>query len=126
LALQGTERVLEIGTDSGYQTALLVELVAEVYSIGFFPELAERANRLLEEKSNQRVGDGRAGWASAAPFAAVVCYAAPAAPLLEQLAPGRRLIVPLGAEHQYLVLVRRVKTGFSQRQLLPVRFVPLL
>ena len=133
LALQGTERVLEIGTGSGYQTALLAELVAEVYSIEFFPELAERANRRLEENSNQhvtiRVGDGRAGWASAAPFDAVVCSAAPAAiptPLLEQLAPGGRLIVPLGVEHQYLVLVRRVETGFSQRQLLPVRFVPLL
>ena len=132
LALQGTERALD-GTGSGYQTALLAELVAEVYSIEFFPELAERANRLLEENSNQRVtirvGDGRAGWASAAPFDAVVCSAAPAAipsPLLEQLAPGGRLIVPLGVEHQYLVLVRRVETGFSQRQLLPVRFVPLL
>ena len=80
LALQGTERVLEIGTGSGYQTALLAELVAEVYSIEFFPELADR---LLEENSNQRVtirvGDGRAGWASAAPFDAVVCSAAPAA-----------------------------------------------
>ena len=134
LALQGTERVLEIGTGSGYQTALLAELVAEVYSIEFFPELAERANRLLKENSNHhrvtiRVGDGRAGWSSAAPFDAVVCSAAPAAiptPLLEQLAPGGRLIVPLGVEHQYLVLVRRVETGFSQRQLLPVRFVPLL
>lgn len=107
--------------------------MAEVYSIEFFPELAEHANRLLEETSNQRVtirvGDGRAGWASAAPFDAVVCSAAPAAippPLLEQLAPGGRLIVPLGIEHQHLVLVRRVETGFSQRQLLPVRFVPLL
>ena len=133
LALQGTERVLEIGTGSGYQTALLAELVAEVYSIEFVLELAERANSSLKENSNQRVtirvGDGRAGWSSAAPFDAVVCSAAPAAiptPLLEQLAPGGRLIVPLGVEHQYLVLVRRVETGFSQRQLLPVRFVPLL
>ena len=133
LALQGTERVLEIGTGSGYQTALLAELVAEVYSIEFFLELAERANRSLKENSNQRVtiriGEGRAGWSSAAPFDAVVCSAAPAAiptPLLEQLAPGGRLIMPLGVEHQYLVFVRRVETGFSQRQLLPVRFVPLL
>ena len=133
LALQGTERVLEIGTGSGYQTALLAELVAEVYSIEFVLELAERANSSLKENSNQRVtirvGDGRAGWSSAAPFDAVVCSAAPAAiptPLLEQLAPGGRLIMPLGVEHQYLVLVRRVETGFSQRQLLPVRFVPLL
>ena len=133
LALQGTERVLEIGTGSGYQTALLAELVAEVYSIEFFLELAEGANRLLKENSNQRVtirvGDGRAGWSSAAPFDAVVCSAAPAAiptPLLDQLAPGGRLILPLGVEHQYLVLLRRVETGFSQRQLLPVRFVPLL
>jgi protein-L-isoaspartate(D-aspartate) O-methyltransferase len=133
LALQGTERVLEIGTGSGYQTALLAELAAEVYSIEFVLELAERANSSLKENSNQRVtirvGDGRAGWSSAAPFDAVVCSAAPAAiptPLLEQLAPGGRLIMPLGVEHQYLVLVRRVETGFSQRQLLPVRFVPLL
>jgi protein-L-isoaspartate(D-aspartate) O-methyltransferase len=104
-------------------------LVAEVYIIEYFPELAERTNRLLEENSNQRVGDGQAGWASAAPFDAVVCSAAPAAippPLLEQSAPSGRLVEPLGVEHQYFVLVRRVETGFSQRQLLPVRFVPLL
>ena len=133
LRLLGTERVLEIGTGSGYQTALLAELAAEVYSIEYFPALAERTSRLLEQDGyasvSIRIGDGRVGWASAAPFDAVVCSAAPAeipSPLLEQLAPGGRLILPLGIERQYLILLQRVETGFSQRQLLPVRFVPLL
>ena len=133
LDLQGTERVLEIGTGSGYQTALLAELAAEVNSIEFFPELAERANSLLQRDNCARVairiGDGRAGWSSAAPFDAIVCSAAPAAiphSLLEQLAPGGRLIIPVGVERQFLVLVQRVETGYSQRQLLPVRFVPLI
>lgn len=133
LALQGTERVLEIGTGSGYQTALLAELAAEVYSIELFPELAEQASRQLAatgyEQVEIRVDDGRAGWPDAAPFDAVVCSAAPATiphTLCEQLALGGRLILPLGVERQYLVLVQSAETGFSQRQLLPVRFVPML
>ena len=107
-------------------------MAAEVNSIEFFPELAERANILLQRDNIARVtiriGDGRAGWFSAAPFDAKVCSAAPAEiphSLLERLAPSGRLTIPVGVERQFRVLVQRVETGYIQRQLLPVRFVPL-
>lgn len=132
LGLQGTERVLEIGTGSGYQTALLAELAGPVYSIEFFASLAAQARRDLAATGYGhvalRVGDGRAGWPEVAPFDAIVSSAAPAAippALLEQLAPAGRLILPLGTQRQHLVLVERNATGLSQRKLLPVRFVPM-
>lgn len=132
LGLQGTERVLEIGTGSGYQTALLAELAGPVYSIEFFSDLAAQARRVLAAtgygRVALRVGDGRLGWPEAAPFDAIVSSAAPAAippVLLEQLAPAGRLILPLGTQRQHLVLVERSATGLSQRKLLPVRFVPM-
>jgi len=132
LGLQGGERVLEIGTGSGYQTALLAELVGQVYSIEFFSELAAQARRVLADAGYEhvalRVGDGRMGWAEAAPFDAIVCSAAPATippALTEQLAPNGRFILPLGTQRQHLVLVERSATGLSQRKLLPVRFVPM-
>lgn len=132
LGLQGTERVLEIGTGSGYQTALLAELAGRVYSIEFFADLAAQARRVLAATGYDhvalRVGDGRAGWPEAAPFDAIVCSAAPAAippALIEQLAPAGRLILPLGTQRQHIVLVERSATGLSQRKLLPVRFVPM-
>ena len=132
LGLQGPERVLEIGTGSGYQTALLAELASPVYSIEFFSDLAVQARRALAATGYGhvalRVGDGRAGWPEAAPFDAIVCSAAPAAippALIEQLAPAGRLILPLGTQRQHLVLVEHSATGLSQRKLLPVRFVPM-
>ena len=132
IGLQGGEKVLEIGTGSGYQTALLAELAAQVYSIEYFHALAERAGQVLTNAGYDhvalRVGDGRQGWPDQAPFDAIIVAAAPAeipSPLIAQLATGGRLIIPLGVERQLLTLVQRVETGFRQRQLLPVRFVPM-
>ena len=132
LGLQGAERVLEIGTGSGYQTALLAELAGQVYSIEFFSELAAQARCVLADAGYShvalRVGDGRMGWPEAAPFDAIVCSAAPATippALTAQLAPAGRLILPLGTQRQHLVLVERSATGLSQRKLLAVRFVPM-
>ena len=132
IGLQGGEKVLEIGTGSGYQTALLAELAAQVYSIEYFHALAERAGQALTNAGYDhvalRVGDGRQGWPDQAPFDAIICSAAPTeipSPLIAQLATGGRLIIPLGVERQLLTLVQRVETGFRQRQLLPVRFVPM-
>ena len=132
LGLQGAERVLEIGTGSGYQTALLAELAGQVYSIEFFAERAARARGVLADAGYSdialRVGDGRMGWPEAAPFGAIVCSASPATippALTEQLAPDGRLILPLGTQRQHIVLVERSATGLRQRNLLAVRFVPM-
>ncbi|MCA9519367.1 MAG: protein-L-isoaspartate(D-aspartate) O-methyltransferase, partial [Myxococcales bacterium] len=115
LRLRGVERVLEIGTGSGYQTALLAELAAEVFSIERVPTLAERAEGDLERLGYRnvsiRVGDGTLGWPECAPYDAIVVSAgAPRvpAPLVEQLGDGGVLAVPVGSRSvQYLTLVRR-------------------
>jgi protein-L-isoaspartate(D-aspartate) O-methyltransferase len=136
LGLRGTERVLEIGTGSGYQTAILAHLAREVFSVEIIPALAEAARALLVERLGYRnvslrVGDGAEGWPEAAPFDAIlVAAAAPEIPrpLLDQLAPGGRMIIPVGGapEVQSLRLVVRGNDGASlQSDLLPVRFVPL-
>jgi protein-L-isoaspartate(D-aspartate) O-methyltransferase len=139
LALQGRERVLEVGTGSGYQTAILCELLplsTTVRTIEIVPELSWRAQRVLAELGYEnvefRVGDGAQGWPEAAPFDAILVAAAPAvvpAPLLEQLAPGGRLVIPVGAmpENQELQLWRRdpATRALERRGLMQVRFVPL-
>ena len=132
LGLRGRERILEIGTGSGYQTALLAELAAEIYTVEYFPTLAERALKALTAAGYSdvglRIGNGRAGWPEAGPFDAIVCSAAPTAiptRLADQLAAGGRLILPLGEEQQQLVAVWRERDGYHQRQLMPVRFVPM-
>jgi protein-L-isoaspartate(D-aspartate) O-methyltransferase len=133
VALRGDERVLEVGTGSGYQAAVLAELAREVFTIELLAPLAARARETLEAlgyaQVHVRAGDGYQGWPEAAPFDAIVVTAAPEhvpAPLLAQLAPGGRLIVPVGGAEQELVLVRRTADGFAEERLLPVRFVPLL
>lgn len=130
--LSPTDRVLEIGTGSGYQTAILSELVAEVWSIEIIPSLAESARKALRggpyDNVHLRVGDGYGGWPEAAPFDAIVVTAAPGhvpEPLLEQLAPGGRLVIPVGGLEQEIVRVRRTKKGTKEERLLPVRFVPM-
>ena len=136
LRLTGDERVLEVGTGSGYQTAVLSLLAREVFSIEIVPELAARASELLLrtlELTNVRlrVGDGRLGWPEAAPFDGIIVTAAPGdipEPLREQLAPGGRLVIPVGADPdlQVLKVLQRGDDGVSQEtDLLPVRFVPL-
>lgn len=133
LHLTGSERVLEVGTGSGYQAAILSQLAAEVYTIEFIPELAESAERLLTELGltniHVHVGDGSKGWPPSAPYDAIlVAAAAPQvpSPLLEQLSENGRLIIPVGGQGtQSLELWRREKGAFERKALIPVAFVPL-
>jgi protein-L-isoaspartate(D-aspartate) O-methyltransferase len=138
LELKGVERVLEVGTGSGYALAVLAEMLpvnAEVRGIEIIGELAGRAQRTLAELgyTNVRVrqGDGALGWPEAAPFDAILVSAAPRrvpGALLEQLAPGGRLVLPVGpsSDRQELQLWRRLpQGGFDRRTLMQVRFVPL-
>ncbi|TYT27508.1 protein-L-isoaspartate(D-aspartate) O-methyltransferase [Luteimonas viscosa] len=129
------DRVLEVGTGSGYQAAVLGELGAQVYSIEIVAPLAQQAQRLLEELGYRNVvvkaGDGYAGWPEHAPFDAIVVTAAPEripAPLLEQLKPGGRLVIPVGPlqSAQELRVVEKDASGqLHERDIAPVRFVPL-
>lgn len=134
LALRGDEKVLEVGTGSGYQTAVLARLAAQVYTIERIASLAQRAAALLAEMSidnvQYRVDDGSLGWPEHAPYDAIlVTCAAPQlpAPLLEQLADGGRMVTPVGPRG-YQDLVRVVRTGdaFDEERLSPVAFVPLI
>jgi protein-L-isoaspartate(D-aspartate) O-methyltransferase len=133
LELKGGEKVLEVGTGSGYQTAVLAEIAGEVWTIEIVPGLAERARSVLEGLGylniHFRVGDGSEGWPEEAPFdGIIVTAAAPRLPpaLEGQLGAGGRMIVPVGLDLQELVLVRRTATGLDRERLLGVRFVPLV
>ncbi len=132
IALSGGEKVLEVGTGSGYQAAVLAELGATVYSIELEPELAERARRDLERLGYKdvhvRTGDGYRGWPEHAPFDAVIVTAAPnhvPPALVEQLAVGGRMILPVGDFEQDLLLLRKDETGVHREVLMGVRFVPM-
>lgn len=125
-------RVLEVGTGSGYQAAVLAELGAEVWSIEIVEPLAraaaERLRRLGYANVHVRTGDGYRGWPEHAPFDAILVTAAPPEippPLLEQLAVGGRLVVPVGVGVQDLVVVTRTPTGYTRRVAEAVRFVPM-
>jgi protein-L-isoaspartate(D-aspartate) O-methyltransferase len=134
LALRGGERVLDVGTGSAYQAAVLAELAAEVVTIERIPELAEEARTRLAEAGYASVdvllGDGSLGVPERAPFDAIaVAAASPTVPpaLYEQLVEGGRLVVPRGSRWgQDLVLVERTQEGPIERSSIPVRFVPLL
>ena len=134
LGLEGHERVLDVGTGSGYQAAVLAELAAEVVTIERVPELAEAARRALVEAGHGdvdvRVGDGSLGVPDRAPFAAIaVAAAAPSIPpaLYSQLVDGGRLVVPRGSRSgQELVLVVRTPDGPRERASVACRFVPLV
>ncbi len=125
-------KVLEIGTGSGYQAAVLAECVDRVYTIEIVPELGQQAASLLErlgyDTVHVRVGDGFDGWPDEAPFDAVVVTAAPdeiPQPLLDQLAVGGRLVIPVGVYAQELVLVTRTERGYDRKKVTDVRFVPM-
>jgi protein-L-isoaspartate(D-aspartate) O-methyltransferase len=132
LELRGTERVLEIGTGSGYQAAVLSEIVPEVYTIEILPELKEQAGTLLAKLDYKnirlRTGDGYMGWPDHAPFDRIIVTAAPEdvpQPLIDQLKEGGRLIIPLGKINQDLVIIKKEKSGITRQTTIPVRFVPM-
>jgi protein-L-isoaspartate(D-aspartate) O-methyltransferase len=133
LGVRESHRVLEIGTGSGYQAAILGELAREVYTIEIVPELAQRAAATLRGLgySNVRVraGDGYAGWPEESPFDRIIVTAAPEQipqPLIDQLAVGGRLVVPVGAQGgaQWITIVEKTERGIVQRRTIPVAFVP--
>lgn len=133
LNLKKTDKVLEIGTGSGYQAAILAELVDKVLTIEIVEPLARHAEQTLAELGYKnvrvRVGDGYQGWPEEAPFDAIIVTAAPEhvpQPLLDQLATGGRLILPVGRGIQSLELYHRTAEGYQQKTLTPVRFVPLV
>ena len=130
---QPTDRVLEIGTGSGYQAAILAELVAEVYSIEIIEPLAKKAEATLQRLGYKNVhvktGDGYKGWPEHAPFDAVIVTCAPErvpAPLLDQLKENGRMIIPVGGKFaQQLYLFQKKNGRLEQSAVLPVRFVPM-
>jgi protein-L-isoaspartate(D-aspartate) O-methyltransferase len=135
LELEPGDKVLEVGTGSGYQAAVLAEIVGQVYTIEIIEALAESARERLQrlgyENVTVRAGDGYFGWPEEAPFDAIIVTAAPGhvpTPLVEQLEPGGRMIIPVGPVFsvQTLILLEKEQDGSVRtRQLLPVRFVPM-
>jgi protein-L-isoaspartate(D-aspartate) O-methyltransferase len=126
-------KVLEIGTGSGYQAAVLAEVAGSVYSIEIVPELADGARRVLSELGYDnvqvRTGDGYIGWPEEAPFDAILVTAAPdhiPQALVDQLRIGARMIIPVGRGEQEMIIVTRTRTGIERQSVFPVRFVPLV
>lgn len=132
LLIKPEYKILEIGTGSGYQAAVLAELAAGVYTIEIIEPLAKSAAKLLDELGYSnikvRAGDGFFGWSEAAPFDGIMLTAAPVKvpqPLLEQLKDGGRLVVPEGKYYQDLVVYERIKDKIKRHEVIPVRFVPM-
>ncbi|HID11609.1 MAG TPA: protein-L-isoaspartate(D-aspartate) O-methyltransferase [Candidatus Latescibacteria bacterium] len=132
LGLKGDEKVLEIGTGSGYQAAVLAEIVDSVFTIEIIPELARSAEKRLKALGYRNVfvrcGDGYKGWPEHAPFDAIIVTAAPdhiPQPLVDQLKVGGRMVIPIGNVFQQLVLIIKREKEVEKRPLLPVRFVPM-
>ena len=126
------EKVLEIGTGSGYQAAVLAELAKEVYTIEIIPELAEGARTVLRELGYKNVqvktGNGYEGWPEHAPFDAIVVTAAPdevPQALVNQLALKGKMVIPVGSTYQEMVIITRDESGVVERRTIPVRFVPM-
>jgi protein-L-isoaspartate(D-aspartate) O-methyltransferase len=133
LQLKGSEKVLEIGTGSGYQAAILAELTKEVYTIEILPKLANRAEKLLIELGYKnikvRCSDGYLGWQEAAPFDAIIVTCAVKEipkPLIEQLAEGGRMVVPQGEISQELKLLIKNEGKLEEKDIVPVIFVPMI
>jgi protein-L-isoaspartate(D-aspartate) O-methyltransferase len=126
------DKVLEIGTGSGYQAAVLGKLAKEVYTIEIEPELASRASKILKKLGYTNVflrqGDGYQGWAEYAPYDAILVTAAPERipqPLIEQLAIGGKLIIPVGKWYQDMMVLTKTSAGIIEERTIAVRFVPL-
>jgi protein-L-isoaspartate(D-aspartate) O-methyltransferase len=134
LMLKATDRVLEIGTGSGYQAAILAEICDSVYTIDIFKQLADRARQILDKLGYKNIivkhGDGYKGWPEHAPFDAIIVTCAPSNipdPLKDQLAEGGRMIIPVGDSGiQQLVLLVRRNGNILEESVLPVRFVPMI
>lgn len=126
-------KVLEIGTGSGYQAAVLAELVRHVYTIEIVSELAERARRTLADTGYRnvtvRAGNGYLGWPEEAPFDRIIVTAAPdeiPPALVEQLATGGIMVLPVGTAFQEITIVTKTSRGITEKRTLPVRFVPMV
>jgi protein-L-isoaspartate(D-aspartate) O-methyltransferase len=133
LELKGHERVLEIGTGSGYQAAVLAQLVDTCYTIEIIKKLADHASALLKQLGYTNViakcDDGYKGWPEYAPFDRIIITAAPPEipqTLVKQLNPGGKMIVPVGKYYQELMVVTKTKKGFTTESIIPVRFVPMV
>ena len=132
LEVEAGEKVLEIGTGSGYQAAILAAMGVEVRSIEIRPRLCEKAAETLAELGYNsvevRCGDGFGGWPDEAPFDGIIVTAAPEwvpDPLLEQLDEGAKMVIPVGDFYQELKVITRTQDGFDERAVIPVRFVPM-
>jgi protein-L-isoaspartate(D-aspartate) O-methyltransferase len=132
LELEGGEKVLEIGTGSGYQAAVLAEIAGEVYTIEILEPLGRNAertlNRLGYDNVHVKIGDGYQGWPEHAPFDAILVTAAPdhvPQPLVEQLDDNGRMVIPIGSWSQRIVLITKTADGVVQKLDIPVRFVPM-
>jgi protein-L-isoaspartate(D-aspartate) O-methyltransferase len=130
---QPADRVLEIGTGSGYQTAVLAELAGQVYTIEIVESLAARARAVLDRLGytniHARHGDGYRGWPEAAPFEKVIVTAAPEEvpqALVDQLAVGGTMVVPVGRGNQMMTIIRKTKDGVVKQETIPVLFVPMI
>ena len=132
LGLKGGEKVLEIGTGSGYQAAILAEIVEHVYTIEIICSLAETAEKRLKEMGYENItvecADGYQGWEEHAPFDGVIVTAAPdhiPQPLVDQLKVGARLVIPVGDVFEELMVITKTETGIRKMNAIPVRFVPM-
>ena len=133
LQLTGSEKVLEIGTGSGYQAAVLAPLVDTCYSIEVVKSLAIEASHKLAVMNYDNIvvkwGDGYLGWPKHAPFDRIIITAAPPQipeKLVEQLAVGGRMVLPVGSHFQELILITKTKKGIHRKSIIPVRFVPMV
>lgn len=133
LRLNSGEKVLEVGTGSGYQTAILAEMGCKVYTIEILEPLSEKAQQVLKslgyEDIHYKIGDGYRGWPQFAPFDAIIVTAAPdhmPQPLIEQLKTNGRMIIPVGAQYQELLLTKKTDKGTDMKTVTPVRFVPMI
>jgi len=131
--LGGEEKVLEIGTGSGYQAAVLAEIVKEVYTVEIVEPLAQSARERVKQLGYKNIfvkhGDGYRGWKEHAPFDVIIVTAAPdevPEELVRQLKVGGRMVIPLGSVYQELYVIRKTDTGMEKQSLLPVRFVPMV